>query len=227
MRQRKGSLLAERLEKQCCVLDTVSLVRLCQLELGVRRAVEWLIDDFHVCLPGKVFEEGRLKLASADEQSIYFSVVQPQVIHDRNKDYDTIFGRHVDRLPPKEKSNLDEGESRAASFALELSRTHNQYVVLVTDDYKAAPSLRKILQDDQIGLIKNSYELLLFLASRHPEQLPLGNLDKALRDLTVLLRNDKLHAPTEQEPDKLLAEYLRVLQENRLSRKLPGNRNEE
>lgn len=209
------------------MLDTVSLVRLCQLELGVRRAVEWLIDDFHVCLPDKVFEEGRLKLASADEQSIYFSVVQPQVIHNRNKDYDSIFGRHVDRLSPEEKSDLDEGESRAASFALDLSRAHNQYVVLVTDDYKAAPSLRKILQDDQIGLIKNSYELLLFLASRHPEELPLGNLDKALRDLNVLLRNNDLPASKEQKPDELLLEYLNVLQENRLSTRLPGNRDEE
>jgi hypothetical protein len=208
-------------------LDTVSLVKLCQLELGVRRAVEWLIDDFHVCLPDKVFEEGRLQLASADDQSFYFGTIQPRVIYDRNENYDSVFGRHVDRLPGGEKSNLDEGETRAASIALELSRVHNQYVVLVTDDHKAALSLQNILRDDQVGLIKNSYELLLFLASRHPEELPMGELDAALRQLNWLLRNNDLPAAIEQKPDELLLEYLGVLQENRLSIRLPGNRGEE
>lgn len=209
------------------MLDTVSLVRLCQLELGFRRAMEWLIDDLHVCLPDKVFEEGRLQLASADEQSFYFSTVQPRVIYDRDKNYESIFERHVDRLPAGEKAKVDEGEKGAASFALELSRAHNQYVIFVTDDYKAASSLRDILRYDQVGLIKNSYELLLFLASRHPKELSLGELDRALRQLNQLLRNNHLPATKEQKPDELLLEYLNVLRENRLSTRLPGNRGEE
>jgi hypothetical protein len=108
-------------------------------------------------------------------------------------------------------------------LAQPLSRAHGQYVIFVTDDYKAASSLQNILRDDQIGLVKNSYELLLFLASRHPEQLSLGELDKALRQLNRLLRNNDLPAAKMQKPDELLLECLKILQENRLSSRLPGN----
>ncbi len=220
-------MLAERPEKQCCVFDTVSLVRFCQLELRFRRAVEWLIDDFYVCVPQKVFEEGRLQLTSTEERKVYFKLVRPWVVYDRNHNYDSVFGRHVDRLSSQEKSSIDEGEAKAAAFALELSRIYNQYVVLVTDDYKAIPSLEKILRNDQVGLVKDSYELLLFLFSRHPKEIPLGELEAALRELTRLLRNNALPAAEEQVPDTRLLEYLRLIWENRLSLKLLDDRNEE
>ena len=213
-------MLAEWPEKQCCVLDTVSLVRLCQLELGVRQAVEWLIDDFHVCLPPRVFDEGKPHLTSDEERSVYFRAVLPRVIYDRNQGYDSLLDAHVDRLPAEKQSSIDEGETKAAAFALELSRIYDQYVVLVTDDYRSIPSLEAILLNDQVGSIKNSYELLLFLGSRHPEELPAGELEAALRDLTRLLRNETLPKSVRQKPDELLLKYLSIVQESRLSLKL-------
>lgn len=209
--------------RQCCVLDTVSLVKLCQLELGTQRAIEWILDDFSVHVPQKVHEECLNNLPDdAEVRKVYFEKVAERVDYEGNATYDHLLGRQVERLKPSQQSKIHEGEAQAAAFALKLCHRHVQYVVLVTDDRKATDPLVALLLEDQIGSVKNSYDLLLFLRSRHPEELPVGVIDVALRELSTSIRNNSPDADKFQEPEELLVPYLEKVSEGKLSVLPPG-----
>lgn len=198
------------LGKQCCILDAISLVKLCQLELGLRRAIEWLLEDFDVSIPQKVFNEGRSNIHATDDDAaaLFFTAVQSRVHYESIESCDQIIKRQVKSLPVQERTEIHNGERVAAALALKLSYSYKQYVVFVTDDLDAVSPIEKILDRDQIGLVKNSYDLLLFLASRHLGELTLDVVEIALKQLNYLLRNNSPDAPKYQEPDELLDVHL-------------------
>jgi hypothetical protein len=217
-------LLDEDVGKQCCIFDTVSLVKLCQLELGLRRAIEWLLDDFAIWIPQKVFDDGKRNLSDDDdERTVFFNAVLPRVVGKADDFFKECMNRHVRRLPPDKRPRVDEGEEIATALALELSRFCKQYVVLVTDDYKAEPLLRQICNTDQIGITRNAYDLLLFLRSRHSDELPVEEVEAALRELARLSRDNSKPAHIRQEPDELRDQYIKILNQNQLSPVLPDD----
>ncbi len=210
--------------KQCCVFDTNSLVKLCQLELGPRRAIEWLLDDFAVWIPEKVFEDGINNLSDDDdERTVFFNAVQPRVVRQADDFFKNRVSQHVKRLPPNKRPNIDAGEEIATALALELSRFCKQYVVLATDDYKAEPLLKQYCNMDQIGIIKNAYDLLLFLRSRHSDELSVEEIEISLQELARLLRNNSISARILQKPDELRDHYITILNQDRLSPILPDD----
>lgn len=208
-------MLIDKPGKQCCVIDTNSLVRLCQLELGSQRAIEWILEDFWVRIPSKVFEECQSNLSTdASERKVFFEKITSCVDYENNTAYDQLFAQQVAPLTSERRSSIDEGEAKAAAYALRISRYHTQYVVFITDDYKAANSLDDLLREDQIGTVKNSYDLLLFLRSRHPELFPTGTMEVALNELNRLLRDNSATAGPFQKPDELLVPYLNKVRSN-------------
>ena len=218
----RRQVLNEGVGKQCCIIDTMSLVKLCQLELGPKRAIEWLLEDFAVWVPKKVFDDGKHKLSDDDdEQTVFFNAVLPRVVGKADDFFEECMSQHVRRLPPDKRPRVDEGEKIATALALELSRFYKQYVVLVTDDYKAEPLLGEICNIDQIGIIRNAYDLLLFLRSRHSDELSIDEIEIALRELARLLRDNSKPAYILQKPDELRDQYLIILNQNRLSPVLP------
>lgn len=148
---------------------------------------------------------------------MFFDKVIACVDYEADASYDHLFRRQVDRLPAEQQSRIHEGETKAGAFALQLSHRHTQYLIFVTDDYKAIDSLRHLLREDQIGSVKNSYDLLLFLRSRHSNMLSAGATEVALKDLTQLLRNNSSTAPAFQKPDEMIIPYLEKIREGRLS----------
>lgn len=210
--------------KQCCVFDTISLVKLCQLELGPRRAIEWLLEDFAVWIPQKVFDDGKRHLSDDDdERTAFFNAVLSHVARKADDFFEECIDQHVRHLPPDERPRIDEGEGIATALALEISRFCKQYVVLVTDDYKAEPLLRQICSTDQIGITRTAYDLLLFLRSRHSDELPIEEIEAALRELARLLRDNSKPAHIPQKPDELRDQYLAILNQNQLSPILPDD----
>jgi len=220
----RRQVLNEGVGKQCCIIDTMSLVKLCQLELGPKRAIEWLLEDFAVWIPKKVFDDGKRNLsADDDERTVFFNAVLPRVVGKADDFFEECMSQHVRRLPPDKRPCVDEGEKIATALALELSRFYKQYVMLVTDDYKAEPLLRQICSTDQIGITRNAYDLLLFLRSRHPDELPIEEIEAALRELAHLSRDNSKPARIRQEPDELRDQYIEILNQNQLSPALPDD----
>jgi len=207
--------------KQCCILDTISLVKLCQLELGSKKAIEWLIEDFQVSIPKKVFEDGRRHISEADDeeaQAVFFRNVQQYVHYGKYNSCEKLIAEcGITALwqyaSGEDKPHVDEGERVAAALALRLGYEYRQYVIFVTDDLKAIPLLKMILGgiSYQVGSVKNSYDLLLFLASRHPDEFPPNGMEIPLRQLNYLLRNNSPDAEPHQKPDELLGKYLDTL----------------
>lgn len=200
--------------KQCCILDTISLVGLCRLELDSRRAIEWLVDDFDVSIPQKVFDDALRYIQVDDEtQSIFFRTVPPPVHYNTMVSCEQFLSRRIRSLPPQFIPQVDEGERAAAALALRMSRSLKQYTLLVTDDLKALDPLCITLDRHQIGIVKTSYDMLLFLASRHMIELPLEAIEIALKELNQLLRDNSRAARDSQKPDELLDKYLSILPE--------------
>jgi hypothetical protein len=217
-------LLYEDVGKQCCIFDTVSLVKLCQIELGPKRAIEWLLEDFAVRIPEKVFADGKPYLSDDDdERTVFFGAVLPCVVDKADDTFEEYMSEHVERLSPDKRPQVDEGERVATALALELSRLCRQYVVFVTDDYRAKPILEGICDVDQIGVVRNAYDLLLFLSSRHSDELPIEEVEAALRELARLLRDNTKPAHFAQKPDELRDRYLTILNQKRLSLALPND----
>ncbi|RMG31696.1 MAG: hypothetical protein D6732_14420 [Methanobacteriota archaeon] len=181
-------------------------MKLCQLELGPKRAIEWILEDFEIFIPQKVFDDGRANLLDTDDETriIFFQRVQNQVYYEDITACEELMRDYVHRLPPPDRTHIDEGERIATALALRLSYECRQYVVLVTDDFKAIEPLRRILEEHQIGLIKNSFDLLLFLAGRYRDVLVPEEVEIALRQLTHLLRDNTPTAPKHQKPDEVL-----------------------
>lgn len=197
--------------KQCCVTDTGALVNLCRLELGTKRAIEWVLEDFCVCVPQKIFDEGRVYLPYDDDEgrTIYFNAVQGQV-RNLSASCEEIIDRQVDSLPPKEKSKIDAGEKKAAALTYEFSRIQKQYVLFVTNDFKAIPPLDVVFARTQTAFIKNAFDLLFFIASRHPDEIPLDELGIAIRELNRMIRDPDKDGDTTS--DQLLLDYLLAIQ---------------
>lgn len=208
--------------KQWCIVDTISLVSLCRLELGSRRVLEWLLDDFDVSIPPKVFNDAASYIRDMrriddetqiddEAQSIFFRRL-PQLVH-RNTmvSCDYFLSRRIGDLPPEFTRYVHEGERIATALALKLSRSFKQYILLVTDDLKALEPLYIILDRNQIGIVKTSYDMLLFFASRHMIELSPEEIEIALRGLNYLLRDNSKPAHVPQKPDELLDKYLAMI----------------
>lgn len=197
--------------KQCCVTDTGALVNLCRIELGAKRAIEWVLEDFCVCVPQKIFDEGRVYLPYDDYEGrkIYFNDVQSQM-RISSASCEKIIDRQVDSLPPKEKSKIDQGEKKAAAVTYEFSRIQKQYVLFVTNDFKAIPPLNEIFANTQTAFIKNAFDLLFLVASRHPSEIPLDELGIAIRELNRMIRDPDKDGDTTS--DQLLLDYLLIIQ---------------
>jgi hypothetical protein len=220
--------------KQCCVFDTDSLIRLCLLELGTRRVIEWLLDDFTVRIPKIVFDEGLANIGKnlIEAQRAYGNDDETGDLLVQDIDHvKTFFRNRVDKLvqrkkpkaseklissrvPAQHKSNVHRGEKSAAALALELAYSHRQYVVFVTDDLSASEPLEAILSDCQVGMLKNSFDLLLFLATRHrhTRKLTLRQVQIALKQLNYISRDNSPSAPANQDPDVLWRRYAREVE---------------
>jgi len=199
--------------KQYCVIDTGALVNLCRVELGTRRAIDWILNDFCVVIPGAIFDEGKhlVSPTDPDEHAHYFTVILA-LVRSTNPTCEIIMDDQVSHLPPAERIKIDAGEKAAAAFAFEASRVHKQYVLFVTNDFSASDPLKTIFSNVQLGILRDAYDALEFIASRHPEEIPPKALEIALRELNAMVRDPDLSLQETSIPDQVLARHLQTLQ---------------
>ena len=199
--------------KQCCVTDTGALVNLSRIKIARRRAIEWVLEDFCLLIPQKIFDEGKRNFTRRDNKGriFYFTTIQ-QRIYAMGEVCEIVIEQQVEGLEADLKSKIDSGEQKAAAFAFELSRKRNQYVLFVTNDFKAIPSLNQIFTTTQSAFVKNAYELLVFLASRHPSEISLGEIEIAIRELNRMERDSTKDDDVPMTPDEYMADCLRAIQ---------------
>lgn len=205
--------------KQCCVIDTVSLVRLCQIELGQKRVIEWILEDFTLAIPQTVFDEGRRNITNDDDiaHTLFFNDIQTHIDYSDLRYCKNCLDNYLEILTIQERRCVDEGEAIAAGLALKLSFVHKGIVLLVTDDFKAIPHLENFLGVYHAGIVKNSYSLLLFLSVSHYGDFSVEDTVNALKDLNSVLRNNDLKVSQHsQKPDELLEEAVKNINRYRL-----------
>jgi len=201
--------------KQCCIIDTGALIDLCKIELGGRLAIEWVLEDFCVLIPREIFAEGCPYASFTSFANLYYSTIKA-LARPVAETCEVIIDDQIEALPRDQKTLIDSGERMGAAFSIEMSRRQVQYVVFITNDFKATPPLQEIFDLLQIGMLRNAYDILVFLASRHPNEIPLGVLDTALRDLNSIVRDSsKPSTAAAQIPDGFLLHHLQTISEFR------------
>ena len=196
--------------KQFCIIDAISIVALCRIEIGLKRAMEWLLDDFAICLWKEAWDEARRHVPKLDDEEAKRLFLTDCQLHS----YRENLSEAIEFLDPHVKSfgKIDKGERESASLALELSRLHPQYVILVTDDFRAHPVIFNAFREHQIGGVYSSYDLLTFIYTRHTD-IPRFSYKQSIRDLTAILLEDQ---PPDREkmtvPEEKLLQYLKLLQ---------------
>jgi hypothetical protein len=197
--------------KGCCIIDTGALIDLCKVELSGRLAIEWVLQDFCFLIPKKIFDEGCPYASFESYANLYFSTIKG-FVRACSETCEMIIDEQIESLPKDFKKGLiDAGERIGAAFAFEMSRQEVQYVIFVTNDFKASPPLRYMLNLMQIGMLKDAYDILVFLASRHPNEIPLRRLDEALRHLNSVVRDSSIPASEGQVPDEILLRHLQII----------------
>jgi hypothetical protein len=201
--------------RECCIIDTGALINFCRIELGGRLAIEWVLQDFCVLIPKKIFDEGCPYASFQSYAHLYFSTIKTYV-RPVTETCEVIIDDIIESLPQGQRTLIDDGERMGAAFAFEMSRQQVQYVVFITNDFKATPPLTKMFDLMQVGMLRDAYDILVFLASRHPNEIPLGQLDVALRDLNSIVRDSSKPAAAEtQVPDEILLRHLQNINQFR------------
>jgi hypothetical protein len=206
----KGEILNEQERwKQLCVLDAVTISNLCKVELKDKKAIQWVIADFRIVFPDYVYhKEAKNYVGDDQEAEIIFKHLTKHI--------------SKERIDPKMKgivtSSFDEnqkinrGELEAATLALKLSRLSLHYIILVTDDFKAQPPITEAFYHQQVGSVYSSYDLLLFLYTRHKNELARRDVEKAIADLTALYPDQTPRNQPAPIPQQKQREYLKQLE---------------
>lgn len=195
--------------KQFCIIDAISIVALCRIEIGLKRAMEWLLDDLAISLCKTALDEAEPYISKLDDEEAkrVFTACQLSSYRGNLKKAIEFLDPHV-----KNFGRIGPGERESASLALELSRLHTQYVTLVTDDFRAHPVIGEAFCKHQIGGVYSSYDLLTFIYTRHTD-IPHFTCEQSIKDLTAILLEGQ---PADREkrtvPDEKLLQYLELLQ---------------
>jgi len=196
--------------RQVCIIDAVSIVALCRIEIGLKRAIEWLLDDFAIRLWKAAWDEAQKHVPKLDDDEAkrLFFMTCPSYMYPGN------LSEAIEFLDPHVKSygRIGKGERECASLALEMSRLQTQYVILVTDDFKAHPVISPAFMEHQVGNVYSSYDLLTFIYTRHPRDITRVSYEYSIKDLTaILLERQPLDRETMLRPEQELIEYLERL----------------
>ena len=196
--------------RQVCIIDAVSIVALCRIEIGLKRAIEWLLDDFAIRVWKAAWDEAQKHVPKLDDDEAkrLFFITCPGYMYPGN------LSEAIEFLDPHVKSygRIGKGERECASLALEMSRLQTQYVILVTDDFKAHPVISPAFMEHQVGSVYSSYDLLTFIYTRHREISPV-HYEHSIRDLTsILLEDQPRDWEMMQTPEEKALEYLKLLE---------------
>lgn len=192
--------------KQFCIIDAISIVALCRIEIGLKRAIEWLLDDFAISLCEAALDEAERHIKGLDDE-------EAKYLFFRIKTYKEKLRNAIEFLDPHVKNfgRIHKGERKSASLALELSRLHPQYVILVTDDFRAHCVIGDVFRKHQIGNVYSSYDLLAFIYTRHTD-IPPFSYEQSVKGLTAILLEDQPRDRERmQEPELKELEYLELL----------------
>lgn len=198
------------IEKPLCVVDQCSLFFTSRTDLEHFRMIRWLIKFFQVCTPPKIFGN-TLKMLKGDTKELLISELRNKNI--RIEKVSSYCRWIIDRENERKRINEidDEGELECAALALELSREYPKIpIYLLTDDFKAIPSLTFFFQKQQIGTVFSSFDLLIYLYVHGISTLKWSL--KAHKDLSGMIsaeREFKYIWPTSPEYQNFLQETCR------------------
>lgn len=195
--------------KQVCIIDAISIVALCRIEIGPKRAMRWLLDDLVVSLWKEACDEAERYIKRLDDEEakyLFFTDCRLQTYKEKLESAIEFLDPHVRNF-----GRIHKGERESASLALQLSRLHTQYVILVTDDFRAHCVISDAFIKHQVGGVYSSYDLLTFIYTRHND-IPRFSYKQSIKDLTAILLEDQPpYRERMQEPERKELQYLKLL----------------
>lgn len=192
------------------VLDTISLVKFCIIEIGTLKVIEWMRKDFKIITSPKAYQDGRRHITRSDNQ-------EAEMIYHRMKDI-----QHADLSPcldyvteclseMKEGDKVDEGEKTALALAVRTALSEKEYVLFITDDYKALNPIKKVLSIHGVGVAKSGFYILRQIGMLNSSEIAIEDVDVALRSLQNELRDNGKPGALQQKPDRLYADNAKML----------------
>lgn len=196
--------------KQVCIVDAISIVALCRIEIGFKRAIQWLLDDFAIFLSEEAWDEARRHVPKLDDDEakrLFFIDCKSHIYWKDLSETIDFFDPHIESF-----GKIHNGERESASLALETSRLRTHYVILVTDDFDAHPVILPAFIEHQVGSVYSSYDLLLFIYTRHNKHITRDRCESSIKELThILLEDQPRDRERMQVPEQKLVEYLGLL----------------
>ena len=167
------------------ILDTCAIVHLANTRLRDRTALAILSQAFDdVCVPDKVHDElrsiiqinpdefvrnanevfsrechvsGTIRICEVSSECLKAVIRSEMAAVTHLQKTSKIY---------KPKKHLDIGEKEATALALQLSRQKDQYISLITGDFKAIPLLEFVFCDQSIGHVYSTPDLFTYLFER-------------------------------------------------------------
>jgi len=187
------------------VIDTVSLVNLCFIEIGDFRAIEWLINEFDVLTTSKVYKDGLSYINQSDDEEAHdiYTTKISEIRYDENS-----CNKYVDQVlsEVEESQEVDRGEKTALSLALRLSMRDSIYVVFVTDDYKALGPISEVLADHGCGVAVTGFYVIRQIGMLNSRHISIEEIEIASRSLMSGVRDSDEGTHTLQKPEKLFVQ---------------------
>lgn len=192
------------------IIDTISLVKFCIIEINDIRIIEWLNKNFDVHTTPKVYEDGWNHIISSNNeeaQRVYHGVghIQHPGCHLCLDYVEECLGEI------NESGKVDEGEKTALALAMHISFTESEHVLFVTDDYKALTVIREIMQIHGIGSAESGFYMLRQVGMLNSTDIAVTDIEIASRSLQSELRDNDQPADIEQKPDTLFAQSVQMI----------------
>ena len=174
--------------------DANSLAWLCRLEIGTRRAIEWLGDNYSIKITEVVFNEAKNNIPYTEDDALSYLEGLRSHIDRELWYYDEKFDSRLENLPPSVKGHgkrVDKGERTAGILALKTSRRNEYPITLITDDNDATEPLEHIFEIEKIGPVEDSFGMLRYIWSRNSEKIAKRSINIALQDLKSFMSGDR------------------------------------
>lgn len=193
---------------QPCIIDSCSLLHSFHVKLGGESLSSFIAGHFEVILHQTVLDEMFSVLKRAYPRWRERQLVSEDMSEIRRIHAEWTAAKRSDQGLETEKQlieaencgSLDKGEIDCIALAKAIADKHVSYVVLLTDDYDAGESAKRVFDKYQVGTVVRSADLISFFGIRYKLAKP--EIHQGLRNLISFYTN--LYETTLKEVRSLL-----------------------
>lgn len=165
------------------ILDACSALSLLKIYIRERPVLQKLAESGRVRFCKNVWNEVDRYLRVIDEKTLALKNLLRSCIEQVDiRDCMNFIKDKAKKEARKKGVRIHDGEISAVALALWLSRSTSGLIILVTDDFDICEPLRIVINNQCIGSIFTSFDVLLFLFTRLPE-LSKFDVESLLKDL--------------------------------------------